>query len=62
MAPEEDYEGASLVPESSRYGAVHVGVRQLRDPAVYEEDRRLYLLYSCAGENAIAIAELTPRP
>jgi hypothetical protein len=34
-------------------------VHELRDPAIYEEDGRLYLLYAAAGEQAIAIAELT---
>jgi hypothetical protein len=33
-------------------------VHQLRDPAVYEEDGRTYLLYSVAGESGIAMAEL----
>jgi hypothetical protein len=35
-----------------------VPVRQLRDPAIYQEDGRTYLLYSVAGEHGIAIAEL----
>ena len=35
-------------------------VNQLRDPAIFEEDGRIYLLYSVAGESGIAIAELTP--
>jgi hypothetical protein len=34
-------------------------VRQLRDPAIFTEDGRTYLLYSVAGESGIAIAELT---
>ncbi len=33
-------------------------VNQLRDPAIYEEDGRVYLLYAVAGESGIAIAEL----
>jgi hypothetical protein len=39
-------------------------VHELRDPAIYEEDGRLYLLYSVAGEQGIAIARLhvTYRP
>ena len=35
-------------------------VRQLRDPAVFEDEGHLYLLYSVAGEQGIAIAELLP--
>ena len=33
-------------------------VNQLRDPAIYEEDGGVYLLYAVAGESGIAIAEL----
>jgi len=33
-------------------------VRQLRDPGIYRENGKTYLLYSVAGENGIAIAEL----
>jgi hypothetical protein len=33
-------------------------VNQLRDPAIYVEDDRIYLLYAIAGESGIAIAEL----
>ena len=33
-------------------------VRQLRDPAIFREDRKTYLLYSVAGESGLAIAEL----
>lgn len=33
-------------------------VRQLRDPAIYTEGNRHYLLYSVAGESGIAIASL----
>ena len=33
-------------------------MNQLRDPAVYVEDGRTYLLYAVAGESGIAIAEV----
>jgi hypothetical protein len=33
-------------------------VRQLRDPGIYQEGNRTYLLYSVAGEQGIAIAEI----
>ena len=58
--PEEDWEGANLPVETSRYGAVRGPVHELRDPAIYEEDGQLYLLYSVAGEQGIAIARLHP--
>lgn len=58
LNPETGYEGGNLPLEASRRGAVHEPVRQLRDPAIYEEGGRVYLLYSVAGERGIAIAEL----
>jgi hypothetical protein len=33
-------------------------VNQLRDPAIFEEDGRVFLLYAVAGEAGIAIAEV----
>jgi hypothetical protein len=58
LQPERDYEGVNAVRAPSVRGLVHGPVCQLRDPAVYREDDRTYLLYSVAGENGIAIAEL----
>jgi hypothetical protein len=58
LRPEREWEGADapLVPSlrSTAYGRVN----QLRDPAVFEEDGRIYLLYAVAGESGIAIAEI----
>jgi hypothetical protein len=58
MRPERAWEGAEapLVPSvrSTAYGTVN----QLRDPAIFEEDGRVFLLYAVAGESGIAIAEL----
>ncbi len=59
LGPEAEWEGAALPLGSSRNGWAPGPVRQLRDPAVYSEDGRTYLLYSVAGEQGIAIAELT---
>lgn len=60
LRPERDWEGvdAPLVPSvrSTAYGHVN----QLRDPAIFEEAGRVYLLYAVAGESGIAIAELFP--
>ena len=58
LQPERDWEGGNLELCASRRGAIHEPARQLRDPAIYEEDGRVYLLYSVAGEHGIAIAEL----
>lgn len=58
VAPECDYEGAGLPCVASRRGIVREPVHQLRDPAIFQEQGRTYLLYSTAGEYGIAIAEL----
>jgi hypothetical protein len=60
LEPETDYEGARLPLEPSRRGLVTAPARQLRDPCVYREGDRTYLLYAVAGEYGIAIAELSP--
>lgn len=58
VMPETLYEGSDLPLEPSARGAIHQRVRQLRDPAIFAEGERIYLLYSIAGENGLAIAEL----
>jgi hypothetical protein len=58
LSPETDFEGADCANEPSVRGLVHGRVNQLRDPAIYREGKRTYLLYSVAGESGIAIAEL----
>jgi hypothetical protein len=56
LAPEKDYEGVSYPIKPSRAGA-GTKLRELRDPAFFEENGKTYLLYSVAGESGIAIAE-----
>jgi hypothetical protein len=56
--PETDYEGADLPIEKSKGGLYYGKVRQLRDPYLYEENGKWYLLYSTAGEHGIGIGEL----
>jgi hypothetical protein len=58
LAPERPYEGGALPRVASRRGMVLEPVSQLRDPAIFTEDGRTYLLYSVAGEHGIAIAEV----
>ena len=59
LEPETDYEGADLATEPSVGDWAPERVRQLRDPAIYEEGEDTYMLYSVAGEHGIAIAKLT---
>jgi hypothetical protein len=60
LRPERVWEGADapLLPSirSTAYGRVN----QLRDPAILEDEGRIYLFYAVAGESGIAIAEILP--
>jgi hypothetical protein len=38
---------------------VETPVRQIRDPAIFEENGRTFLFYSTCGEQGIAAAEIT---
>ena len=58
LEPEHEWEGAGLPVEPSARGEVTCLARQLRDPCVYEEDGRTYLLYCGGGESGIGIAEV----
>jgi len=58
LRPETEWEGAELEIAPSRRGHIDERVNQLRDPAIFEEDGKVYLLYSIAGEHGLAIAEL----
>lgn len=60
LAPEMEYEGGNLPNLPSQVGLANGKVRQLRDPAIFIENKKKYLLYSVAGESGIAIAELVP--
>ncbi len=53
-----DWEGAGEPQAQSAAGAVYGLVNQLRDPCIFEDGERTYLLYSASGEAAIGIAEL----
>ncbi len=57
LAPEMPWEGVSHPVEPSRPGAA-TGVRQLRDPCIFADNGKLYLYYSIAGEEGIAVARL----
>jgi len=38
---------------------VEVPVRQIRDPGIFEDSGRTYLIYSTCGEQGLAAAEVT---
>ena len=61
LQTERPWEGADQPRRPSVRDAINIPVHEVRDPAIYVEDDRLYLLYSVAGEAGIAIAELTLR-
>ena len=58
LRPERSWEGADAPLEPSIRSVAYGMVNQLRDPAIYVEDERAYLLYAVAGESGIAIAAL----
>ena len=58
LRPETEWEGARLPLKESVAGAMKGRENALRDPAIFVEDGRVYLLYSVAGESGLAIAEL----
>jgi hypothetical protein len=58
LRPQHDYEGVNLPIRTSSPGVAYSPVHELRDPGIYEEDGRVYVQYSIAGEQGIAMAEL----
>lgn len=58
VLPEKEYEGGDLPVTASKGGLFYGKTRELRDPALYVENGKWYLLYSVAGEHGIAIGEL----
>ena len=58
LRPERTWEGAEAPLEPSIRSVAYGHVNQLRDPAIFAENGRLYLLYAVAGEAGIGIAEL----
>ena len=58
LRPEHDWEGADAPLEPSVRSTAYGKVNQLRDPAIFEESGRVFLLYAVAGESGIALAEV----
>jgi hypothetical protein len=59
LRPERVWEGADAPAVPSVRSTAYGHVNQLRDPAIFEENGRTYLLYAVAGESGIAIAQVT---
>ena len=58
LRPERSWEGANAPLTPSIRSTAYGQVNQLRDPAIFEEHGRIYLLYAVAGESGIAIADV----
>ncbi|HCQ99864.1 MAG TPA: hypothetical protein DIU48_10625, partial [Acidobacteria bacterium] len=58
LRPERVWEGADATLEPSVRSTAYGHVNQLRDPAILEDDGRVFLFYAVAGESGIAIAEV----
>ncbi len=58
LRPEREWEGANAPVAPSVRSVAYGVVNQLRDPAIFVEDGRTFLLYAVAGERGIAIAEV----
>jgi hypothetical protein len=59
IAPQAAYECADLPNKPSAAGEIDGRARQIRDPAVFEENGKVWLFYTICGEQGIAAAELT---
>jgi len=59
LRPEAPYECPDLPVAPSEAGEIYGPARQLRDPAVFEEEGKVFLFYSICGEQGLAAAEIT---
>ncbi len=57
LKPERRWEGSYLPITESKYGGTHA-THALRDPNIYCEGNKVYLLYTVKGEKGIAISEI----
>lgn len=61
LRPECGYEGVHLPVLPSLFGMTLSYENALRDPYIYAEDTKIYLLYSIVAERGIAMAELVKK-
>jgi hypothetical protein len=59
LAPREKYECIDLPSTPSQAGESEGRERALRDPALFEENGKVYLFYSICGEQGIGGAEVS---
>ena len=58
LKPEKDYEGIGIPLAPSSSGEAKAAENALRDPGIFEEGGRTFLIYSVAGERGLGLAEL----
>ncbi|WP_202964406.1 hypothetical protein [Algibacter lectus] len=58
LKPEMDYEGVNLPIEKSVKGFSRKPLHELRDPAILNDNKDVYLYYSVSGEFGIGVAKL----
>jgi hypothetical protein len=58
LAPEKKWEGADLPLSPGRIGALDKPEQALRDPAIFQDAGKIFLVYAIAGESGIAIAQI----
>jgi hypothetical protein len=61
LRPEAEYEGADLQLKRSKSGRSKKRENALRDPAIFLDGRKAWLLYSVAGESGIALGQIKTR-
>ncbi len=58
LTPETPYECPDLPSVPSEAGEIEGRAKQMRDPAIFQDGRRTWLLYTICGEQGIAGAEI----
>ena len=58
LTPQAPYECLNLPNEKSEVGEIDHPARQLRDPAVFSENGKVWLFYTFCGEQGVAGAEV----
>lgn len=58
LRPEARWEGANLPLTEARIGALDHPEHAVRDPAIYTESGKTYIVYAIAGESGLAIAKV----